>query len=370
MRIYLDHNASTAVDPRVLERFTAVEREHAANPASLHGAGRRASSIVEKARREIAHSLGVAGDQVFFVSGGTEANNMVVLGRGDPDLPVLLAPLEHPSIVRAAQQRGASWWSVTADGRAVVTGPASPVGLVALVHAQNELGTLQPLEDARELCTSLGVPLHVDASQGLGRVDLTDVMRLADTATLSPHKAGGLRGAGVLVSKQPHRLRPVMFGGSQEGGLRPGTVSPALAAATALAVQLATSEWPMRARLMQKARDTFADVVCSRGTGRELVSDPRLPNTSMLLFGGVDGRHLLPAFDMAGVEASQGSACSAGSPSPPPVLAAMGLDASDARRCVRFSFSHQTSVEQAACAGDIVARVVAQLRGARESSSR
>jgi cysteine desulfurase len=201
-------------------------------------------------------------------------------------------------------------------------------------------------------------------------MDLAAAVQCADTLTVSAHKVGGLRGASVLVVREPSSLRPLVVGGSQERGLRAGTVSPSLAAATSLAIRLAVEEWSMRAERMRAARAAFADALGNDLPGRCLTPEHSVPNTSMYLFRGVDGRNLLPALDMAGVEASQGSACSSGAPSPPRVLAAMGLCELDARACVRFSFSHTTSTDEAARAGDITRGVVQRLLAAHALAPR
>ncbi len=359
MRFYFDHNACTPTDERVLARFREVEVSCPGNPGSLHESGRKARAVVEQARAEVAASLGVVVDEVLFVSGGTEANNIIVLGAGRTVLPVLLAPLEHPSVLEAAAERGMIPWEVNQQGEAVVAAPDRDVGLVCLTHGQNEVGTMQPIKAAADLAGRLGVPFHVDASQTLGRCPITDVMVVATSVTFSTHKAGGLRGSGVLITRMPE-LRPLFWGGGQQQGQRPGTESPALAAASALAVTLAVEEQAARASKMFAARSAFAAALPSNTTWITPENNS-LPNTLMCLFKDLDGRLLLPALDMAGVEASQGSACSSGSPKPPRVLQAMGLDDHDARACVRFSFSQHTTVEQAARGGRVVHDVIRRL---------
>ena len=341
-RFYFDHNACTPVDLRVLDRFREVEVSTPGNPGSLHGPGRRARGMVERARDRIARVLRVAADSVFFVSGGTEANNLVILGSGDTSLPVLAGPVEHPSVLQSADRRGLVSWPIDSTGHVIVSAPDQPVGLVAMVHGQNEIGALQPVHSACDVARQLAVPVHVDASQTLGRCPIDETVAAATSITFSTHKAGGLRGMSVLIDKNA-ATRPLFFGGSQQGSRRPGTESVALAAATALALELAVSEQPERAQKMAAARDAFLaqlQLPCVHSVSPV----DCLPNTVMLHFEGVDGRELLPALDMAGVEASQGSACSSGSPSPPLILSAMGLHARAARACVRFSFSHHTSI--------------------------
>lgn len=362
MRHHLDHNATTPADPRVLERFLEVERECPGNPSSLHQAGRRARACVEAARLQVAKALEVAAAEVVFVSGGTEANNLAVLGSGDASLPVLLAECEHPSVLEPARLRGCVPWRMDGAGAVQVVPPAQPVGLLCLVHGQNEVGTLQPVAAAGALARKLAVPLHVDAAQTLGRVPLRDVLAWATTLALSPHKAGGLRGSGVLIVRGGAEVRPLLRGGGQERGIRPGTVSPALAASSALAIELACREQDVRAKAMLVARAEFLGAL--QAVRHEVVTElgRSLPNTAMVWFQGVDGRALLPALDLAGVEASQGSACSSGAPTPPRVLTAMGFDVARARACVRFSFAASHTAEAARAAGEVCARVTAQLQ--------
>ncbi|GAB4136118.1 MAG: cysteine desulfurase family protein [Planctomycetota bacterium] len=365
MRYDLDHNSTTPVDPRVLEAFLEIERSGPANPASLHGSGRRARGIVEDSRKRIAELLGRRPDEVVFTSGGTESNNLAVRGVGDPSLPVLLGEVEHPSVLQPARGRGLRLWRTDPSGRVRIEPPAGAVGLLCLVHAQSETGAVQPIGQASALARSLGVPLHVDAAQSLGRLPLADVLAAADTVALSPHKAAGLRGIGILLFRRGVAVpRPLMLGGGQEMGIRPGTQSPALCFSAARCVELAVAETERRARLASEAKSAFLDALSATGVDSSVVSptDGVLPNTIMIRFGGIDGRSLLPALDLAGVEASHGSACSSGAPEPPLVLRAMGFSEEDARCCVRFSFGWTGSREDARRAGRLVGEVVGRLK--------
>jgi cysteine desulfurase len=361
-RLFCDANAGVPPLAEVLATFADVERRCPGNPASPHAAGRTARGVLEQARRTVAAAFGLDADDVVFTGGGTEACNFAVAGLGDPELPVLLSPAEHPAVYEPAGRRGARWWRVDETGRAVVTAPDAPVGLLALVHAQSAVGTLQPVDDAARLADELRVPLFVDAAQSLGRVPLQALADAGTIVALSPHKAGGLRGHGVLLGRAlAQRVRPLLLGGSQELGLRAGTQSPALAAANALAIERAVHEQTRRAAAMTTARDAFLAGVRAGGGGvRVLTPLPSsAPNTVMLCCEETDGRHLLPALDLAGVEASQGSACSTGAPTPPRVLAAMGLDDARARSCMRVSFDWRVDVDACERAGRITARVQA-----------
>lgn len=361
---HLDHNAGGPVDPRVLACFLEAERDLPGNPASAHQLGRRSRAAVEDARLRVARALGAEVDDVVFCSGGTEANNLAVTGLGDTALPVLLAPVEHPSVLEPARRRGAELWQVDSNGRARVLAPARTVGLLCLVHAQGEVGAIQPVVEAAELADDMKVPLHVDAAQTLGRLPIADILARADSVSVSPHKCGGLRGVGVLVVRDAERrLRPQLLGGAQEHGLRPGTVSPSLVVATALAVELAVREQPLRAQRMAAARRAFVEALAEGGAQhRVLTPEQSLPNTAMVAFAHVDGRNLLPAIDLAGVFASHGSACSSGSPQPPAVLLAMGLAEREARACVRFSCGADLEPHAAADAAVRVALAVQRIQ--------
>ena len=361
-QIDLDHDATTPVDPRVLDRFLGVEAACPGNPSSAHAAGRRARLVLEDARTEVATALGIDSDAVVFVSGGTEANHCAIRGLGDATLPLLTSIGEHKSVHAAAESRGLVLWKIDREARAVVERPLEGVGLVALGHAQGEVGALQPIRAAAELARELGVPFHVDAAQTLGRVPLLEPLRSADTVSISAHKAGGLRGASVLLVLGA-RPRPLLTGGGQEGGLRSGTVSPSLAAATARAIALAVAELGPRAAAMRAARDALAEELDERVPLERLTPHgEELPNTLLVRFPGIDGHALLPALDLAGVLASAGSACSSGAPEPPAVLLAMGYAVADARCCVRFSTAPATGIETARDAARRIAAVVDRLR--------
>lgn len=361
---FCDFNAGSEVDADVLALFVATERSCPANPASVHAAGRRSRAVLEEARSRIGTALGLPASDVLFTSGGTEAANLAVAGLGDPHLPVLLSPAEHPAVLEPALTRGVVWLAVDRDGAAALAQTDRPVGLVSLVHAQSELGTIQPVAEAATLARRLGVPLFVDAAQSLGRVDLAPVVASGAVVALSPHKAHGLRGHGVLAGRDLARhLRPLLRGGSQEHALRPGTQSPALALANALAIERAIVQRAATATAMFGVRAAFLDGFRSTNIDHHLLTPlaNSVPNTVMIAFPRVDGRNLLPALDLAGVQASHGSACSSGAPTPPRILGAIGLDDELARACVRFSFAADASRthmhEGGRRVGDVVGRL-------------
>ena len=351
--------------PEVLAEFIATEQRCPANPASSHAAGRSARGALEQARERIANLFDLPAGDVVFTSGGTEAANLAVRGLGDSRLPVLLADVEHPAVRESAERRGACKWQIDAHGAAVVAEPTELIGLVCLVHAQSELGTLQDTAAAIEVARNCDVPVLIDAAQSLGRVPIQELVAKGAVVALSPHKAGGLRGHGVLLGRRlESKLQPLMLGGGQEFGLRPGTQSPSLAAANALAIELACTEQAQRAQAMARNRKAFLDGLGTRSCVFRVLTPlgNSVPNTVMLCFEDVEGRNLLPALDLAGVQASHGSACSSGSMTAPRILTAIGVDDAQARACVRFSFDWQNREVACAHVGTLVGDVMLRLR--------
>jgi cysteine desulfurase len=362
---FCDFNAGAPVLPEVLAEFVATEQRCPANPASTHGAGRRARGVLEQARERIANLFELPAEDVVFTSGGTEAANMAVRGLGDQKLPVLISDVEHPATRESAERRGTCKWDIDAHGAAIVTAPQEEIGLVCLVHAQSELGTLQDVETAIEVARNCDVPVVVDAAQTLGRVSIRELITSGAVVALSPHKAGGLRGHGVLLGRRlESNLLPLMLGGGQEFGLRPGTQSPSLAAANSLAIEIAITEQPQRALAMARNRKAFLGGLAGQSCPFRVLTPlaKSVPNTLMLCFEDVDGRNLLPALDLAGVQASHGSACSSGSMTAPKILTAIGVDDARARACVRFSFDWKIRDDECAHVGALVGDVMLRLR--------
>ena len=357
---YLDHNAATPLDPRVREQLVADLTREWANPNSLHRHGRAARAVLEDAREDLAATLAVPARGIVFTSGGTEANNLALgsLAHHAPSGGGLwISAVEHPSVTEAAQAAARARpdlelvvLPVDGAGCLVLPTVAGPHPVAAsLVLAQSETGTLQPVPELGHLMHQTGGWLHSDAAQALGRIPLAPACSVCDLLTLSPHKAGGPTGVGVLVVREPDLLHPMLVGGGQERGLRAGTEPVPLARAAALAIRLAINEGAERALRMAAARDAFEARLLSQpgieALGRRATT--RLPNTASMLFRGVDGRALLLALDARGISASIGSACASRSPLPSPALLAMGLSENEARATVRFSFDQHAAIGRA-----------------------
>ena len=305
-------------------------------------------------------SLSVIGP---ITTWAVEADSVELYAFASDCLPTKIVAYTSVRVVlEPASARGCVTWRVDRSGAAVVESTDAAVGLVCLVHAQSELGTLQPVAAAAAVARAAGAPLFVDAAQSLGRVPLADVLESADALALSPHKCGGLRGHAVLVIRGGASAlrRPLLRGGGQEQGMRPGTQSPALCAANALAITRALEETERRGRRMAEARAAFlAGLRASRVEHHILTPLPTsLPNTLMIAFEDVDGRSLLPLLDLAGVRASHGSACASGSPEPPAVLRAIGMPESLQRAAVRFSFGWRDAADELAQCGRTVGETV------------
>jgi cysteine desulfurase len=380
--IYLDSNATTPLLPAAWEAMRPLMTDTFGNPSSAHHAGRKARRALEDAREQIAGLLGANPDEVTFTSGATEANNLAVFGLAGLAGHLLASSLEHPCVaepLRQLEARGFAleWLSVSPRG-VVPVGSLAPrvrpeTRLVTVMLANHETGAVQPV---RELVPSLppGVPVHCDAAQAVGKmaVNFRDLGVTALTA--SAHKFGGPKGVGVLLLKRGTPLRPLTFGGHQQGGRRPGTEPVALAVGMAVALEWAVRNLAenratleaFRARLWGRLQAVAAPVVLN---GPEVGSPDVLPTTLNVSFPGCRGDVLLMALDLAGVACSTGSACSSGSLLPSPVLRAMGLPDELLRSAIRFSFSPALSSADIDEAADRIGRAVRRVRGGTPESA-
>jgi len=344
--VYLDWNATTPPHADVLAAMARASREAWANPASTHGLGRRARALVEDTREKLADLCAVHARDVLFTSGGTEANNLA-LSRAPG---VALSRLEHPSVTRVAEalaSRGVpvEWVDATPAGRAEPEAYRAALqrlprgAVVALMAANHETGVLQPLEAVALVAHEFGATLHVDAVQALGKLP-PEQWRFADSLALAAHKIRGPKGIGALAFRGSVAPKPVLLGGSQERGLRPGTVDP-VAAAGFLAALEHVADGPTRYGALASLRDdfesAFAGVALVNG-----VEACRLPHVSNLSFMGSSGDELVAALDLLGVCVSSGSACSAGTTEASTIITAM-LGGERAKAAVRVSLGETTT---------------------------
>lgn len=368
MRFYFDHNATTPVDPRVREAMARALEEDWGNPSSIHRDGQRARVALEEARRKVGAYLGAGPKEIVFTSGGTEADNLAVLGAvradGRPRKHVITAAVEHPAVLEAARRLESEGVAVTylqpsregvIDVAAVKRMIRPETVLVSVMHANNETGAVQPLAEVGRVCREAGVLLHSDGVQFRRPVKVSELG--VDLYSISGHKLNAPKGVGALYVRAGVEIEPLLVGGRQERGRRAGTENPALAVALAEACSLERPELSkLRDRLERGILERVPDVKVNSG-GVE-----RTPNTSNLMFEGIGAEALLIALDLRGFAVSTGSACSSGSVEPSHVLLAMGLAPEEARASVRFSLGAGNDEAQVDALIGAVEEAVAQLR--------
>ena len=364
MAVYLDYNASAPIDARVLDRMIEVYREHYGNADSrTHIFGTNTKEIVSSARKTIAGLLGIDSMDLFFTSGATESNNMAVLGLLDYALETgrnhfITTAIEHKSVIEAMkhiEHKGCIVDFVAPDesGRvspdAILSRVTEKTLLVSMMHVNSETGIVQPIEEVSEALEKTSVYFHVDATQGFGK--LNDIIQRTkyDMLSMAAHKLGGPQGIGGLVLRRDRSYQrppvvPLMYGGSQERGYRPGTTPVALVAGFALAAELCDAEAPERLSRCRQIKENFLYAISELD---HLINGEQsycLPTTVNISFRGVDAEAIFLASKSA-YAFSNGSACNSGSHTPSYVLSAMGLPEDRINEAVRISWSHDTNVD-------------------------
>lgn len=378
--IYLDHAASSPLRAEVWEAMAERRGSADFNPASTHACGRRAQETLDEARAEIAAVVGAARGEVFFTAGGTASDNVAVLGfvrrRLQESPRVITSAIEHKAVMHAAKQaarEGADVVFLPVDGHGQVdpaalereldAGNGRPT-LVSIMWANNEVGTVQPIAELAEIARRHDALFHSDAVQGFGKLDMDCASTPVDLMTVTAHKLGGPVGIGALVCRRGTCLEPLVFGGSQERGVWPGTQNPLGAVGFATAVRLACDEretaappyLALRELLATELRASVPDLVVHAEGARK-----RLPNLLSVGIPATDQATLLVALDLAGIAVSSGSACSSGASSGSHVLDAMGIGAED-YAVVRFSFGHSSTEQDVRAAAAATAEAVAGAR--------
>jgi cysteine desulfurase len=383
MHIFLDHNSTTPVLGEVLEHMTECYRSTIGNAASQHALGRQARRLVEDARESIAEILGARmqgrrPDRLIFTSGGTEANNLAILGLAGERLGrLIVSAIEHPSVVGPAEhlRNGGCQLArlkVSTAGVASIEQLAeltrnTDVGqstIVAVMLGNNETGVLQPVAELSRICNERGFSLHTDAVQVVGKVPVDFAALGASTMAFSAHKFHGPRGIGGLLVRGDAELQPLLHGGFQQAGLRPGTEPVALIAGVHKALEISKRDCEERRRCMTSLRDRLEAGLLAQipGTIINGVLADRLPHTSNVSFPGCDRRALAMALDLEGVACSTGSACASGSSEPSTVLIAMGLSAPVVAGSLRFSLGATTTEAEIDAAIERIVKVIDRLR--------
>jgi cysteine desulfurase len=352
-RIYLDHNATTPPHPAVIDRMAASLREHVGNPSSVHHFGQMAKAALDEARSAVAALIGSDPSEVVFTSGGTESDNFAIRGvaealEGTGRKHLVTSSIEHEAVLNTLKALGRRGWKVTllpVDQSGIVS-PESlraaltdETALVSIMHANNEIGTIQPVAELATIAKARGAAFHTDAVQSAGKIPV-DVKALGvDLLSLSAHKFHGPKGVGALWMRRGLRLQPPLTGGKQERSRRAGTENVAGIVGLGAAAQIARSKMADEGARLAPLRDRLEEGVLAAVTGTAVngARSPRVPNTTNISFERVEAESLLIALDLAGFAVSTGSACSSGTLEPSHVLKAMGFPPHRTQNSIRFS---------------------------------
>ena len=377
MPIYLDHNATTHLDPRVLEVMLPVLSGPAANASSLHRYGRVARDAVEAARAQVARLIGAQASEIVWTSGGTESNNLALKGVTDGAAPtrVLYGATDHPAVMEAAESLRERQWrveSIAVDGEGIVDRSrfdaqlaSGAVRLVSIMRANNETGVIQDVAALAPPIHAAGAWLHVDCVQAAGKIAVDIDALGADLLSLSSHKIYGPKGIGALAVKSHVELRSQLHGGAQERGRRGGTENVAAIAGFGAAAELALAELDARAARARALRERIeAGLRGIDGISIFGADAPRLPNTVQFALRGYDGEALLMQLDRQGIAVSSGSACASGSGAPSHVLIAMGFDADTAKGAIRVSLGRDNTAAEVERFLDVLGGIARSLKAA------
>jgi cysteine desulfurase len=379
MSIYLDHAATTPLRPEVLEAMLPYLTAHWGNPSSIHTAGRSARRGLDEARETVARLLGAKPREIVFTSGGTESDNLAVKGAAWAASArarhIVTTEVEHKAVLHSCAMMERHGFEVTylpvdrygrVDPVDVTTAITDRTALVSVMYANNEVGTVQPIQAIGAICRDQHVLFHVDAVQAGGFLPLDVDSLQVDLLSLGAHKLYGPKGVGALFVRQGTQLLPQQSGGSQERQRRAGTENVPGIVGFARALELAQGD--PEARNVENARLAgLRDTLIAGLTSIPLVSltgdpDDRLPNNASVVIGGVEGGDLVAALDLEGIEASTGSACTTGSAEPSHVLLAMGIDEETAHGSLRMTVGRATTAEDIARAIEVTRTVVGRLR--------
>jgi len=370
-RFYFDHNATTPVSPEVIEAMLPVLTESFGNASSIHHFGQAAKQGLEGARRQVAALLGCGATEICWTSGGTESNNLAIhgalLASAFPRKHAVTTAIEHPAVLHPMERvdatvvRVGSSGVVDPDDIGKALRPGETV-IVSVMHANNEIGTIQPLDEIARIVHAAGALLHVDGVQAAGKIAGLNTSHI-DLYTISGHKLQAPKGIGALYVRKGVKIDPLLYGGHQERDRRPGTENVAGAVALGRAAQWWIENGVAEAARLASLRDRlekgvlervgFASVNCSASS--------RVANTANIKFDGIEGEPLVIALDLGGFAVSSGAACSSGAVEPSHVLTAIGLSKEDARSCLRISLGRQNDERQVDALIEAVAKAAHHL---------
>ena len=385
-RVYLDFNATTPVEPEVLDAMLPYFSVEFANAASIHTPGQRARAAVETAREQVAALIGARPQEIVFTSGGTESDNHAIFGIVSPSLTsfasstsltspphLITTAIEHEAVLNTCQalEKGGvrvTYLPTDAQGQINLDDLRRAICpetvLITVMHANNELGTVQPLEGIGRIAKEADIYFHTDAVQSAGKIPINVNSLQVDLLSISGHKLYAPKGIGALYVRGGTRLRQLLYGGHHQRGFRPGTENVAGIAGFGKAAELARKSFAEDAQRVAALRDKLQQglLQCVPQSRVNAGAAARTPNTTNIVFPGVEGEALLIALDLKGLACSTGAACSSGAVEPSHVLTAIGLPPEEARASLRFSLGRHTTPADIDFALNVVPAAVAQLR--------
>lgn len=367
-RYYFDHNATTPVSPEVFEAIAPMMTEVYGNASSIHYFGQKARQALDDARTRVAAMLGATAEEIVFTSGGTEADNLALFGIAQNGHAVITT-IEHPAVLGAGSKLAAVT-HVPVDGRGVVDPQEirralrPDTKIISVMHANNELGTIQPLREIAKIAREADVVFHSDGVQAAGKIPVNVADLGVDLYSITGHKFYAPKGVGALYVRKGTRLAPMFHGGHHERDMRPGTENVAGAVGLGRAAQWIVEQAAQECLRVGELRDRLERGILDRVQGSRVnaAGAPRTPNTTNIRFDGIDTEPLLIALDLRGFAVSSGAACSSGVTEPSHVLIAIGLTREQARSSLRFSLGRSNTVEQVDALIEAVAESVAHLR--------
>jgi len=383
--VYLDYNATTPVDPRVLDAMLPYFSADFANASSIHTPGQQARAAVETARERVAALIGAKPQEIVFTSGGTESDNHAIFGVAQPVLAVrasssstkaphiITTTIEHEAVLNSCQaleQQGAAvtYLPVDRQGQIAPENVRAAVRpettLITIMQANNELGTVQPLEEIGRIARQHKIYFHTDAVQSAGKIPV-DVSALnVDLLALSGHKLYAPKGVGALYIRSGTRVSQLLYGGHHQRGARPGTENVAGIVGLGKAAEIARRDLVHDAKHLESLRLKLEEGLLARIPDIKVnaTSAPRIPNTSNIMFAGIEGEALVIALDLQGLACSVGAACSSGAVEPSHVLTAIGLSPEEAKSSLRFSLGRRTTESEIDFALEVIPAAVAKLR--------
>ena len=385
-RIYLDHNATTPLLPGVIDRMTEVLREEFGNPSSVHHFGQQAKAALDEARTEVANLIGAEPSEVLFTSGGTEADNIAIRGAAEAlettgKRHLIASAIEHEAVLNTLKALGRRGWRTTllpVDQSGIVSPDALRAALaddtavVSIMHANNEIGTIQPIAELARVAHERGALFHTDAVQSAGKIPVSVRALGIDMLSMSAHKFYGPKGVGALWIRRGLRVLPLLTGGRQERSRRAGTENVPGIVGMGVAARAAAAKMVDEGRRLAALRDRLEAGILRGvpGTAVNGSTEPRVPNTTNISFDRVEAESLLIAHDLEGVAVSTGSACSSGTLEPSHVLKAMGFNAHRTQNSIRFSLGAANTEAEVDRVIAVLPRIVEKLRSLTRAPAR